>query len=603
VLEWLQSAADHGAPLTDHGEGRFSLPEDTTRALRATMLPSLLSAWHERIASALVSQGQPPGTAPASVSTATVAPPRKAATKEAARSTADALPGESETREGATASAPPAPVPGTDDPEAPRAGRRSAEYAASFAPSPATQAPGPEPGPGGETDQSPEERFAGPVRRPGLAGETVTKPVSMRELADAASHLERAGRMSEAAGAYLRAAEQSLAEGVLRSSAALIDAARRLLPRVGVVADRARLNARVKLATARLQWLDSGQHGGDTLAHALRSVQAAGADVGDLATPDLLADIAALQAGIAYDLGDTAAVQAALEALVAASRALLAAGEPLRAARLLNDQAALNLRFGDPVQAVRLLEESRERFGQLAAASPGDLVVLEEIAHTDHLLAKMPPHAGLRPGREKRAIEMALDSAGRAERAFTRLRRPRETARVWETAARLHLASGDSRAAAQHLDRAVRQQQSLGDATGLARTAAAYTELLLAMGRAGDALAYLADSVALNYRKGSPIGLRFNAESVQALRQAVERGAPDLRPRVDELEAQLAEANRRLREASPSARGTLIRFNRPRRRQPRGQAAHRDAGTSGQWFRRRVQIVRGAPREQARKPR
>ncbi len=64
----------------------------------------------------------------------------------------------------------------------------------------------------------------------------------------------------------------------------------------------------------------------------------------------------------------------------------------------------------------------------------------------------------------------------------------------------------------------MRLQEAIGDLVGLARSTAALSELLAASGRDREALAVLADSVALNLEKGSPIGLAFNRRALDALR-------------------------------------------------------------------------------------
>jgi hypothetical protein len=58
VLESLQRAADVGAPLADRGEGQFSLPPDTIRALQSRILPSLLTFWHARLGELFSSAGR-----------------------------------------------------------------------------------------------------------------------------------------------------------------------------------------------------------------------------------------------------------------------------------------------------------------------------------------------------------------------------------------------------------------------------------------------------------------------------------------------------------------------------------------------------------------
>ena len=53
VLDLVQRAADAGVPVEDTGEGRMYLPEPMLDALRASTLPSLMTAWHLRLAELL----------------------------------------------------------------------------------------------------------------------------------------------------------------------------------------------------------------------------------------------------------------------------------------------------------------------------------------------------------------------------------------------------------------------------------------------------------------------------------------------------------------------------------------------------------------------
>ena len=194
--------------------------------------------------------------------------------------------------------------------------------------------------------------------------------------------------------------------------------------------------------------------------------------------------------------------------------------------RLLNDQAAVYIRLGDPVRAVHLLTRSREVFEAAERRAPQDPLVRRELAETHHLLARLPLHARLRAGREGDAFSMALDHALIAEQYYEGLARRRELGRVWETCGRLELRKGRVDRAAERLERALKLQRELGDATGLARTSAALADYLLAAGRPGDALQALAGSIAFNIDKGSPIGLAFNRRALAGLRHAIAPSGP-----------------------------------------------------------------------------
>lgn len=489
VLERLQEAADAGAPLIDRGHGRFSLPGSVMSVLRDSMLPSLLAAWHARIAEIML----PPAPQP----------PAAAAVEAPA---------------GAAATPPPA-IAGYADAFAGRPGARRSGGAEI----PALEGIAPSVRPGPARDEPPAG--AGPYT----------------DEAQAAAHLAEAGRIEDAVEGYLAAARRLSDEGDARRARWMLERAASLLDRVPSRASQALLQARMHMALAQVQWHGSGT-GAFSLQDALRSLEAARAVIPDDASAGLIAELAALRAGVCYDLGDLGSLQEALEELSTASRTLLAAGEALDAARLLNDQAAINLRLGDPVQAVNLLSRSRELFERVHQGAPDDPTALEELAQTEHLLARVPLHAQMRPGREVEAIDMALEHARSAERIYGELAHSRERGRLSETMARLELARGRLDAAAGHLSRAIDLQKKLGDATGLARSAAAYSDLLVAAGRPTEAVSPLADSIALNYEKGSRIGLAFNRSALQTLRAALADTAPSTHSALRTLETNLAAA-------------------------------------------------------------
>jgi tetratricopeptide (TPR) repeat protein len=173
--------------------------------------------------------------------------------------------------------------------------------------------------------------------------------------------------------------------------------------------------------------------------------------------------------------------------------------------------------MGDPVRAAHLLEQSRKVFDEKADTDP---VALAEMAETAHLYARIPLHVRLRPGREQDALAAAMAQAKTAEGAFRRLSASRELARVWETMGRLALLQQEPALAIEHLKQAARAQEVSADVVGLARTAAALSDALAALGRAEEAVLLLTDSVRLNLAKGSPIGLAFNRRALEALATA-----------------------------------------------------------------------------------
>jgi tetratricopeptide (TPR) repeat protein len=213
---------------------------------------------------------------------------------------------------------------------------------------------------------------------------------------------------------------------------------------------------------------------------------------------------------------------------------------------LLNDQAAVYVRLGDPVRATHLLEQSRQLFEGRLRTNADDVVALEELAETHHLLARLPMHASIRPGREADALAMSLEHAQAAERAYQGLGEHQELARVWETMGRLALQHGQHAAAQQRLSAALRSQQQLGDVIGAARSTAALSELYRVTGRLAEALALLDNSIRLNLEKGSPLGLAVNRRAfstiVEAVTQTQGPGARELQGAVEAVEHHLTQA-------------------------------------------------------------
>jgi tetratricopeptide (TPR) repeat protein len=291
----------------------------------------------------------------------------------------------------------------------------------------------------------------------------------------------------------------------------------KLLDKLPMSPQRALLRAQLLLEIGRLQWHGALLGSSFTLHDALRSLEASRSSLPAEAPPEVMGNLAAVTAGVCYDLGDLDALQRALADLTDVSRRLLNAGEPVSAARLLNDQAAVYMRLGDPVQATHLLSRSRELFERRVRDNPHDAVAVEELAETEHLFARLPLHAQIRPGREEEAYAMGVDHAQAAERTYQRLGQRAKVARVWETRGRLELRRSRLEAAHQSLAAAIEMQQQIGDVTGLARSTAALADLYMAAGRLGDAAALLADSIALNVEKGSPIGLAFNRRTFDLL--------------------------------------------------------------------------------------
>lgn len=555
VLDVLQEALDAGVPVEDLGEGRFRLPDATLDALRASMLPSLMTAWHQRVADLLGGIDEARGAPSMDLDFESEPPPAP----DSAEGFVPTRRGRERISERPAAAAPSIEVPATMPPagRSPRAvsvtmpaaalpldvklpdlapetpeeePRPNAwPYAEIFAPGSNTPQPSASPLPRGVWEAAPAVTDAGAASiRPRAAGPARTPPAREQtsargDDARAAVHLAAAGDMDAAAERWFAALRRAAELGAQPQAAAYAEKALGILDALPVAPRRRRLRARVLLELGRLRWQAMAPvpspgapaaEPGFTLPGALASLEAAREGLAADDPPELGAEIAAVIAGVCYDLGDMASLSRALDELRDASRALMEAGDPLGAARLLNDQAAVYVRLGDPVQATHLLTESRKVFEERAASDP---VAAVEMAETDHLFARIPLHVAARPGRESDALTMGLDHALAAERTYKRLDARRDLARVWETMGRLELRKGRLDRARERLTAAVEAEEVLGDLVGLARSTAALSELLAASGRVHDALAVLSDSVALNFEKGSPIGLAFNRRALATL--------------------------------------------------------------------------------------
>jgi tetratricopeptide (TPR) repeat protein len=502
VVDALQRAADAGVPLEDRGEGRIYLPAPVIEALRASTLPSLSLLLHRRVAALLMKP-------PASEERVERAPEPELASEPArAVPQTDDLAAEPPARETAADAL-------EDETVERKGGWPYAEIFAGTAIDPEERAP---------AVASPQPKEA---PRPRLA---VTSPTSVSaDAARAAGHLAAAGEIEASAERYLAAAQQAAAMGATAQAMSHGKTALQLLADLPDSRKRRLLRIAVLLEFGRLQWHAAGPANAAngeprstatrpdetfTLAGALEVLEAAKSGLRPDDPTEIAAAASSLIAGVCYDLGDLRSLERALDELSSATRLLLGAGDATGAARLLNDQAAVYVRLGDPVRAAHLLGESRKIFEERAAKDP---VAMIEMAETDHLFARIPLHVPARPGREEDALSMGLDHAIAAERTYQRVGDGRELARVWETMGRLELRKGRLERASQRLAAAAEIQTQIGDLVGLARSTAALSEVLAANGRYRDALSLLGDSVTFNSEKGSPIGLAFNRRALDAL--------------------------------------------------------------------------------------
>ncbi len=505
VLETLQRAADAGAALADRGEGRFFIPPEAVEALQDHLLPSLRDHWHAQLG-ALLSEPRPPQ-----------------------RETSILTPREAEP---------------DDIADEERVDTTSAAYAEMFEPaSRAESAPALADLEDAELNRTATAQAAIPEPK---APEHWTTPQSRSDQARAATHLEAAGQIEAAVEQYLAAVRDVSAKGDSRRAYAMIQQAFTLLDRLPPSEPRALLRAQLLMELGHEQWQSSVIGSPFTLHEARASLEAARATLPEASPPEIVGQLASMTAGVCYDLGDLDSLQQALNELTVVSRRLIDAGESMLAASLLNDQAAVYVRLGDPVRATHLLSESRGLFDSILRVSPDETGAIEESAAAEHLLARLALHTPIRSGRESEAYAISLDHALTAESAYERLSQPWNVARVWETIGRLELARGRPDAARGRLMMALQLQKQMGDVTGLARTTAALADLCIAADQLGEAATLLADSVGLNFEKGSPIGLAFNRRAFFALQMAAQQA---LGEKAEHLPRLLTEVERRLVEA------------------------------------------------------
>ncbi len=361
--------------------------------------------------------------------------------------------------------------------------------------------------------------------------------------ARAGHHAEAAGQIELAAKQYIAAAERSDNLGAYDQALDFAQRALQLAESLPNSPGHRQLCIRALGELGRLKWHAAGPGESVSLDAALRQLERAEALLAADDPIELKAEISSLIASVCYDIGGRDALERALGELTAAGRALLDAGKPVEAARLLNDEAAVWVRLGDPVRANHLLSKSREVFGRFATEST---VAQLELAETDHLVARLMLHAPPRPGKELESLELGIQHALAAEETYRELGRSRELARVWETLGRLERLAGKSEQSSSHLVAAIETEQQLGDAIGLARSTAALSDLLSDVGQPERALELLRDSITLNFEKGSPVGLAFNRRALSGLAARV-AGHPltdGLEHDIERLRSQLELAER-----------------------------------------------------------
>ena len=513
VLEKLQEATDAGVPLADSGAGQLTWPAALAAALQQSTLPSLLKFWHARLGE-ILSSGKPSD---------------RAGRPSPARWTGARDPSPAQAEE---AWHPSRRAPEADLDKRFESPRRSGS-SSQTAPAEAARSP------------VAEVRTQPMGARP-WAGKTIPPSHLGGDQTRAATHWQAAGRPEAAVAHYLAAVREAAARGDARRAYGLAEQALTLLDQLPVSAQHGLLRAQLLLERGRLQWHGDLLGSAFTLQEALASLEAAKTSLPDDVPPEVVEQLAAATAGVCYDVGDQGALQRALAELQESSHRLVHAGALLPAARLLNDQAAVSMRLGDLVRATYLLAQAHERFESHLRQHPDDAMALEELAGTEHLLARLPLHVQVPSGREEESYRRGLEHARAAESIYQRLGQPGPLTRVWETMGRLALQQGHLAVAQERLTAALTRQQQLGDVAGLARSTAALAELGMLAGQCDDAVARLAQSITLNVEKGSPIGLAFNRQTLGALtRAATQAHGPDaekLRGALADVEGRLAQA-------------------------------------------------------------
>ena len=322
VLEKLQEATDAGVPLADRGDGQFTWPARIVTALQKSTLPSLLMFWHRRLGE-ILSGGKPSDRAgrPSGV-------PQMVA------------------RGPSTAQAEEAWDPSQRDPEADLAKLLEPPRHAVL---PIQTAPA-------ETVRSPvaEEREQTMGAHP-KAEQTAPPSHLVGDQTRAATHLQTAGRTEAAIEHYLAAVREAAARGDVQRAYGVAEQALTLLDQLPPSPPHALLRAQLLLERGGLQWHGALLGSACTLHEALASLEAAKTSLPDDVPPEVIEQLATVIAGVCYDVGDQAALQRALAELREGGHRLVQAGAVLPAARLLNDEAAVAMRLGDPVCATYLL--------------------------------------------------------------------------------------------------------------------------------------------------------------------------------------------------------------------------------------------------------
>ncbi|MBU50909.1 MAG: hypothetical protein CL920_19675 [Deltaproteobacteria bacterium] len=487
VLETLQEASDAGAPIGDLCHASFFIPPQSAEHLKDQMLPSLLAYWHEQLAHILggVEDTQrAPATSSLDIDEDFI--PTRAQEELPQEETNTTQPNTEDLYE-ANAEI---ELPQSDTDNSDTVEDETIPHVA-----PPSYTPHP-------------KRSSAPSK----------EATSTKDQSRAAQHLHAAGQTQLAIERYLDAIKELVSIGDTKRGIQIGQEAMELLDELPSSRQKSILEARLLLEFARLKWHGVVFGNIAPLTEVIESLDAAKATLPANPPADLLGRIAALHAGVSYDIGDMKSLDTSLRELASVSRKLLEYNRPIASARLLNDQAALYIRLGDPHQATRLLYHSREIFQNLLERDPKDEVALLELAETEHLLARLPLHVTIRKGREADAYTISLQHTKVAAQIYNQLGRHRELARVWETMGRLEIGRGRAEESVQYIIKAMEVQRQLSDVMGLARSTAGLADVFIKQGDLLQAAQLLQESILLNLQKGTPLGLAFNRRSFEQLK-------------------------------------------------------------------------------------
>ncbi|MEY3012547.1 MAG: hypothetical protein RIT45_1282 [Pseudomonadota bacterium] len=496
VLEALQRAVDAGVPLVPGEDDAMTMPA----SLRATLLEGLLAplrrAWDRRLAALLEA---------AVVPTPTLVPVGEPEVEPVE----DVRPLEGP---GPEAAAAPVDVAVGDDAAADAGPGAATEPVDGSVAVPVAV---PVDGPAAVVPAAAVESADGPVDVPVRVASSARPPTGrdVEQAHRAAIHMLRAGRPDLAAERFLVAAELAGQIGAVGAAVELAEQAQAVLRRVPATGKMRTLHLHVAVARARQLWRAAGAVAGVDLEAALQLVERVLAALDERDPLPLRAEVTALLGGICFDIGDRAHLDRALDALADASRLYEQGGEPLAAASLLNDQAAVWVRLGDPVRANWLLERSREVFASRATDDAG---ARHELAETELGIARLPLHVAARPGQAQAAAERALALCRSARAHFVALGDARSAARADVVAGRLLLRAGRPDEALQTLAAADQSAARLGDLLGVGDAASASAEALLRAARPEEALDALERAVQAHVGAGSQRGLEHDRELLAA---------------------------------------------------------------------------------------